>query len=270
MEVFPFLKRKIEFKGEPLVFYEAGEGPVVFLLHGYLFDALCWKHLMADLAKTYRVICPDLPGHGDSGCWGYVHSMDFMAECVYAILQHLRLKKCSMFGHSMGGYVTLAFAEKYPDKLRQYGLLFSTPLPDSEEKKRDRVRAMQFLKKKKILYIKETFKNLFQQHEIKYFRDDYIRCLNRAMDISPRGAIAALRGMMNRPDREVVIKFSPVPVLMLNGKQDAVLPYSAMEKIKKRNPKIRFIMEEGLGHMGFIEYPAFCIHVLRSFLSQNH
>lgn len=259
-------KKYFIYKGEKLAFVDIGKGPVVVLLHGYLFDSRCWYDFVLSLFKSYRLICPDLPGHGESGCWAYVHSMDFMAECVRGILKELGIKKCSIFGHSMGGYVTLAFAEKYPEVIRGYGLLFSTPLPDSEEKKKDRVRAMQLIKKKKSLYIKETFKNLFQQHEIKYFKAQYLRFLNYALHINSRGAIAALRGMMSRPDREVVLKFSPVPVLMLNGKNDALLPYEVLNEVHKRNPHIHFIMEDGLGHMGFLEYPAFCIQALKHFL----
>jgi pimeloyl-ACP methyl ester carboxylesterase len=265
------LRKKIfYYKGEKIAFLDEGRGPVVVLLHGYLFESGCWHDFIFSLRNSYRIICPDLPGHGDSGCWAYVHSMDFMAECVRGLLNEHGIRKCSMFGHSMGGYVTLAFAEKYPEMVRGYGLLFSTPLPDSEEKKKDRMRAIQFIKKKKSLYIKETFRNLFQLQEIKYFKEEYDRCLNHAMHISSRGAIAALRGMMNRPDREVIIKFSPVPVLMLNGKNDALLPHEILNEIHQRNPHIHFILEEGLGHMGFIEYPAFCIQALKQFLRKAH
>jgi pimeloyl-ACP methyl ester carboxylesterase len=263
-------RNKILFKGETLSYTDEGKGPVVVLLHGYLMNADAWMDFRKNLSSSYRVICPDLPGHGKSSCWGYIHTMDFMAEAVKGLLDDLRIRKCTMVGHSMGGYVTLAFAEKYIENLRGFGWLFSTPFADSEERKRDRIRAMSFLKKKKSFYIRETLKGLFQSQELKYIRGVYQEVLRDALQISPRGAIAALRGMMFRPDREVVIRFSPVPVFCMNGVNDSVIPHHLMRELMDKYPHVVFVLEENLGHMGFLEYPAFCLHQFRKFLSRIH
>ena len=111
------------------------------LLHGFLFSSGIWHDLAASLARSYRVICIDLPGHGESGCFGYVHSMELMAQAVKAVLDQLRLKRYVMAGHSMGGYVALAFAELYPDNLRGLALFHCTAYPDTAEKRHERERA---------------------------------------------------------------------------------------------------------------------------------
>lgn len=86
--------------------------------------------------KKNRIICIDLLGHGHTGCLGYVHSMELMAETVEAVLKHLKITRSTFIGHSMGGYVALAFAEKNPDALRGLCLMNSTASPDTLEKKK--------------------------------------------------------------------------------------------------------------------------------------
>ena len=114
---------KVRFKDINIHYTEAGQGSAVVLLHGFLEASWMWKDILATLKKKYRVVCIDLPGHGKSDCIGYVHSMDEMAESVHAVLAHLKLRRVSMVGHSMGGMIAVTLA-KHSDRdfcFLQYG-----------------------------------------------------------------------------------------------------------------------------------------------------
>ena len=112
----------LQHKGINIFYSDVGKGSAVVLLHGFLENATMWKDIVPELSKKNRVITIDLLGHGKSDCLGYVHSMDLFAETVETILKHLRVRKCIIIGHSLGGYVALAFAETHPQKIK--GLCF--------------------------------------------------------------------------------------------------------------------------------------------------
>src|SRR5689334_22537641 len=106
------------FKKDKVTFSDTGKGRVVVLLHGFLGSHEIWKDTIDDLSKSYRVIAIDLPGHGNTANFGYAHSMELMAKCVKTVMDFLKVKKYVIIGHSMGGYVALAFADLFPDNLR--------------------------------------------------------------------------------------------------------------------------------------------------------
>ena len=120
---------------------EAGE-KVVVLLHGYLENMLVWDNFVPLLYKEVRVITLDIPGHGISEVKGEIHTMDYLADTLAAALEKLGIEKATIVGHSMGGYVALAFAERHPDRTEGVVLLHSTPYADSEEKRRNRELAL--------------------------------------------------------------------------------------------------------------------------------
>jgi pimeloyl-ACP methyl ester carboxylesterase len=103
--------KSVNYKNEKVTFSDSGKGKAVVLLHGFLGSHKIWEQTINNLSTSYRVIAIDLPGHGNTECLGYAHSMDLMAKCVKSVLDSLRLKKYIIIGHSMGGYVGLAFAD---------------------------------------------------------------------------------------------------------------------------------------------------------------
>ena len=125
----------LKFKGIDLFYTDEGTGTPVILLHGFLENLSMWHDLTPELSKKHRVICIDLLGHGNTACLGYIHSMELMAEAVEAILKHLQIKQSVLIGHSMGGYVALAYAENNPKNVLGLCLMNSTALADSPEKK---------------------------------------------------------------------------------------------------------------------------------------
>ena len=106
------------FKGIDLFYTDQGKGNPIVLLHGFLENSKMWMDLVPEISKKNRVICIDLLGHGKTPCLGYVHTMELMAEAVESILNHLKIKDSIIIGHSMGGYVALAFAEKNPKRVK--------------------------------------------------------------------------------------------------------------------------------------------------------
>jgi pimeloyl-ACP methyl ester carboxylesterase len=117
----------------------------MLLLHGFLESSTIWSTIVPELSKYNTLVILDLPGHGKSGCIAETHSMELMAEVVHSLLKFLKIKSVSFVGHSMGGYVALAFAEKYEHNIERLVLLNSTTNEDSTERKRNRERSLNII-----------------------------------------------------------------------------------------------------------------------------
>jgi pimeloyl-ACP methyl ester carboxylesterase len=254
------------YKKEKVAFSDTGKGRAVVLLHGFLGSHEIWSSTIQDLSRSYRVIAIDLPGHGDTPCFGYAHSMDLMARCVKAVLTHLKIKKCVMIGHSMGGYVALAFADHFPDLLSGLVLYHSTAYADSAEKKKDRTRAIQAVKADRGLYTKNTIKNLFAAKNLKYLKKEIAFATKIAKGTSKNGIIAALHGMKDRPARDIILSMVNYPIMMVIGEHDNILPFAQLkEQVKLLNNGTELYLKHD-GHFGFLESPKKSNKALRKFI----
>ena len=128
-------------------------------LHGFLEDSTVWNTLSKLLSDTYKILCIDLLGHGKNPTIAPIHTMEMMADEVKAVLDYENITQCTLVGHSMGGYVALAFAERFPKNVEGLVLLNSTPLPDSEEKKANRDRVLKVIEKEKELFVRTAITN---------------------------------------------------------------------------------------------------------------
>ena len=254
------------FKKGKITFSDSGKGRVVVLLHGFLGSHKIWQQTITNLSKSYRVIAIDLPGHGESDCYGYIHTMELMAKSVKAVMDSLKLKKYVIVGHSMGGYAGLAFAELYPDNLRGLCLYHSTAYADSTEKKKDRTRAIKAVKANHKIYTSEVIKNLFATKNIKYLKEEISFAQKIAAQTPKRAIIASLEGMKDRPHRDIILGMAHFPVMMVIGELDNVLPYEQLleqtELIK--NKQVLYLEHDG--HMGFLESPKRSNQALRKFI----
>ncbi|MBS1647157.1 MAG: alpha/beta hydrolase [Bacteroidetes bacterium] len=257
------------FKQDKIAYTVHGKGRAVVLLHGFLGSVQLWDTMIVGLSKQFKVICIDLPGHGKSPCFGYVHSMELMAQSVKAVMDFLRLKKYVLIGHSMGGYTGLAFAELYPDCLRGLCLFHSTSYADSEQKKRDRSRAVKIVKQNQVLYVKATVANLFYPKNVKKLKKEVHLTLRIAQKTSKQGLVAALEGMKKRPSRDVVLHFVPYPILFIIGKYDAVLPMQSLLHQAEIATHKNVLLLEKAGHMGFLEEPLLCQKALKRFIRKS-
>ena len=131
---------KTKYKGKNIYYKSQGKGQAIVLLHGFMEDKSMWEKIARVLSSSFNVITVDLPGHGRSECVSDIHTMDMMAVAVNKVLRELEVKHCVMIGHSMGGYVTLAYARKYPGKIRGMGLFHSHAADDTPEQKPNRNR----------------------------------------------------------------------------------------------------------------------------------
>ena len=219
------------FNQTPIHYTIKGKGPCIVLLHGFLLGPYIWNDLAPKLSKKNKVIIIDLPGHGKSGCIGEIHSMELMAEMVNSILEENNIEQASFIGHSMGGYIALAFTEKYESKVKTLVLLNSTTLPDSPERKKNRDRAIGVIHNNSQLFIKMAISSLFPENKQKRFAPEIDLLTKEALHFPIKGIIAAIIGMKNRIDRTSVLKNFKGDKYMICGENDPIVSFSEVKKI---------------------------------------
>lgn len=234
------------------VFYtDQGAGEAVILLHGFLENTNMWHPFITELSKKNRIICIDLLGHGKTGCIGYIHTMELMAETIEAVLNHLKIKNSTFIGHSMGGYVALAFAEKNPDMINGLCLMNSTANADTLEKQQNRDRAILAVKQNHKTFIKMAVANLFRPKNRTLFTEAINIVIKDALQTPLQGIIAALEGMKIRKDRTILFHAIPSKKMLILGEKDPVLNFDDLVfQIKNTNIKL---VEFPDGHMSHIE-----------------
>ena len=216
----------LHYRGIDIFFTDTGKGIPIILLHGFLENTSMWKPFIPELSKNNRIICIDLLGHGKTGCLGYVHTMELMAETVEALLNHLKIKNATFIGHSMGGYVALAFAEKNPDAISGLCLMNSTANADTLEKQKNRDRAILAVKQNHKTFIRVAVVNLFRPENRTLFSKDINNVIEEAQQTPLQGIIAALEGMKIRKNRTLLFHAIPSKKILILGEKDPVLDYN--------------------------------------------
>jgi pimeloyl-ACP methyl ester carboxylesterase len=242
-----------DFKGKRIHYQVSGNGPVIVLLHGFPESAEVWKSFVRRLSPSFRVVAIDLPGHGLSENPGSINSMDLMAEGVHAVLKTIGISKCLMVGHSMGGYVTLAFAGKYPRLLKGFVLFHSHAAADSAEARINRERTIAIVQKDHLGFIKNFIPGMFDPANVKKFSKEIEKLKEIAQKTPKEGIISALDAMKNRPDRQHVLLQSKVPVLFIIGKNDPKIPLEVIIQQTLLPGHSEVLLLDHVGHMGFIE-----------------
>ena len=253
----------INYKNSKIAYSDIGKGGAIVLLHGFLENAAMWNGIANELKKNNRVICIDLLGHGNSECIGYMHSMEDMAEAVKAVLKHLRVRRFFIIGHSMGGYVSLAFAEKYSENIKGLCLLNSTSQADSEERKEIRLKACEVAQTNYASLIKMSIVNLFAEETRKEFLFEIDEVKKEALKTPLQGYIAATQGMRLRKSKENVLK-QIEKRLIISGENDPIInKESIREEAKRTKTPIQFLSN---GHMSHIENKEEVIKMLKTFV----
>jgi len=255
------------------IFYRAeGSGTALVLIHGFGEDGNIWNEQIAFLKNHCLLIVPDLPGSGlseilddslkmtDEGSntvishTSSVISITDYADCIKVLLEQENISCCIMLGHSMGGYITLAFAEKYPQLLSGFGLINSTAFPDSQEKKINRLKGIELMERYGAhAFIKNTIPNLFSK-QYKEANADKIASLTAASkQFSTKACVQYYRAMMNRPDKTCILQNNALPVLFVIGKEDVAV--SLNDSLQQMNlPQCSYIhILENVGHMSMWE-----------------
>ena len=235
---------------------ERGDRCVV-LLHGYLESLLVWDSFVPLLYKEVRVVTLDLPGHGISVVRGQTHTMEWLADVVADALAALGISRCTLVGHSMGGYVALAFCERHPGMLDGLVLLSSTPNPDTPEKQENRLREIALVRAGR----KEALAHMapaagFAAENRSRMKDEIADLAEQVVLTEDDGIVALLNGMRERKDRNDMLRASQVPVLFILGRADDYIPLDKAEAMIADHPEAQVAWLHHSGHMGFLEQPA--------------
>lgn len=247
---------------------DEGSGKTIVLIHGFAEDGSAWSDFGKQLSGNFRVIIPYLPGYGQSELPKQPLTIEWMADFVHAILENEKVTDPIIIGHSMGGYITLAIAEKYPGLPSKIGLFHSHAYADDEEKKKGRLKSIDFVNKNGASdFINELYSNLFAEK----FRAENKATVDSlrayAQKYAPATITADLGAMMQRPDRTHVLKNFKKPVLFILGKEDKAIPYEKSVEQCKFPAISKVHIMEGVGHMGMIESPEKTLQFVREFVN---
>jgi pimeloyl-ACP methyl ester carboxylesterase len=255
----------IKFQKKSINYTDEGNGKVIVLLHGFTESLKIWTGFASQLSKKYRVITIDLPGHGKSDCIGTIHTMEMMADVTCSVLKKLKVGKCLMAGHSMGGYVTLAFAAKYPQMLRGFTLFHSHCFPDTAAEQENRNRTIAIVNQDKFSYVAQFIPSLFPMEVHKKFSRQIERLIQRASKMEKEGVVAALEGMKVRQDQSELLKTTSLPVLFILGQKDSKAPIARLWEMIALPAVSETLLLRECGHMGYIEAPEETFNALLGF-----
>ena len=255
MALIPFKNGQLHYQwlpGNPV------HKPLV-LLHGFLEDSRMWDRLSLAWNTHGPVLKIDLPGHGQSDSFAAVHTMELMADAVDAVVQFCQLPSFHLLGHSMGGYVALAYAELHPEKLEQLGLFFSTPQADSPARQVMRDKAAELVQQNHNSFIRASIPQLFDTTMHEAFQPAIHCQINQSLEMSVEGIVAAIQGMKIRKDRTHLLESGAISVGVFAGKLDTIIPFDSAEKWSLAKG-VNYRYTSPSGHMGHITHQEGCIY----------
>ena len=241
----------------------------IVFVHGFGEDSGIWETITPAFKGDYQVLTPDLPGCGSVAA-GDTTTMDSMADYLYTWLQEKNISRCSLIGHSMGGYVALAFAERYPGTLDRLGLFHSTAYADNAEKIEARKKNIQFIAKHGTRkFLEQSAPKLFSEQWATQNPAKVQAFISRYSYLPPQTLISYTEAMMDRPDRVHVLKSFAGPVLLILGEYDTAVPLEQGLKLCSV-PEFSYIyIAANSGHLGMLEEPDFCVKALKDFISAD-
>jgi pimeloyl-ACP methyl ester carboxylesterase len=245
---------------------EANLGPIggIVFLHGFMEDGRVFETFADKFKNAHAVYCPDLPGHGLNPVFSDVASMEAYARDVNAQLHDSG--RLILIGHSMGGYVALAFAELFPNRVAGIVLMNSTCFADSETRKLERDRSMALMRENYPLFARSFVPNIFADASNSFIAD----ITKMALEQNALGMMQSTLAMRDRANRCRFISEGNITVLLMAGKRDKLIPATIMEEIEdiaSKHTKIEWF--ENSGHIVFMEEPERCEAVLRNWMAEH-
>ncbi|HEY4936227.1 MAG TPA: alpha/beta hydrolase [Puia sp.] len=263
------MQKSIQFRAESLEYEIRGAGLPVMLVHGFMEDRRIWDPLLSGIEEKYNWILPDLPGSGRSAYNSSLPELKDFAEALLAIAEFENIRELVLIGHSMGGYITLAFAEKYPEKISALGLFHSSSYPDTAEKKDSRDKNIRFIQKNGAgLFVEQAIPGLFSDSFKINHPDEIRKLIGRYANFERDSLVLYLNAMKHRPVTTEVLKSITKPVLFIMGEEDKAVPLKdALEQCHL--PQIAYIhILTHTAHMGMIENTSLCNSFIDRFLEQ--
>ena len=241
------------FKNKKIYYKLSGKGRLLLLLHGFTESSEIWDDFTPILKKNYACLSIDLPGHGNSEALPEAHTMEVMAEIVKNIIDISGFKDCIMIGHSMGGYVALAFAEAYPEYLKGLCLFHSSALDDTPEIMKNRDKTIEIVKNNKFSFLSQFIPDLFAPENKSKFQNEILKLVKSSESMSVEGIINAIVGMKMRKNHEETLIHIKCPVLFIAGKKDSRVPLDKVILQIALPRHAESLILDNVGHMGYIE-----------------
>ncbi len=246
-----------------LTYNRKGQGRPLVLIHGFCENNTCFNEQVLLLHDSYDVITPNLPGIAGSTLVEDT-TMESIAKELHQLFKALQLEKPIIIGHSMGGYVTLAYAMQYPGQFAAIGLLHSTAAADSSERKLKREQAVSFIQINGAqVYATNFIPPLFYNQSNKLAIE---ACVNEVSTFTNEGLILALTAMKNREDHTALLSTLSVPVFFGIGKYDSLIPEEVMFNQATLCKQAYVAYLKNSGHMGHIEEAQLLASHVRRFI----
>jgi 3-oxoadipate enol-lactonase len=249
-----------------LHYVERGQGTPIVFLHGFPFDHTIWRAQVEALRDAFRLILPDLRGHGQSPAPAGVYRMELMAQDVFALLDDLNIERAVWVGHSMGGYITMAALRAAPERIAGVGLVATHPLRDPDDRRAGRLAtAEKVLTEGSGIVAQNMIRMVFAPG---FDLDspparELFDLMNRT---SPLGIAGVQRGMAERPDSVQALRHTQVPAVVIAGLGDQIVAPDVMRQMAHDIPNGRLIEIADAGHMPMIEQPDATTAALREFM----
>jgi 3-oxoadipate enol-lactonase len=251
---------KVNIDGINLAYARRGEGAPLVLIHGYPLDHSIWDELAPLIEHDFDLIIPDLRGFGESDVMEADDSMLEYARDIAGLLTRLKIQKAFLAGHSMGGYIALAFAREYEERVLGLAMVASQMAADTPERKEGRrATARQVLQQGVGVVVEAMAPKLSADERVQQF----VRAVIARQP--PLGIVAALTAMADRPDSSEIFASFPFPVTVVHGDADALIPVERGRAMKAALPSAHYVELPGDGHMPMMEKPAGVAEALRFF-----
>lgn len=259
------MQNYITYKSVKISFFYKGKGDAIVFLHSFLANSSIWKDFVDNFSKTHKVICVDLPGHGKSDFSNRIHSIEEMAKIVNRILITLKINCVTLVGHSLGGYISLAFSELFPKKIVGLCLLNSSSQADSKERLKIRKRTIEMAKKSYPTLINLLVENTFSYKDKEKLNLEIKDFKKSALSINPNSYIAITKAISKRKNRQKILENFRGKKILIAGKKDSVLPIQSVlnEAISTKTP-LRVLKS---GHMSLIENKNKTMLILNEFFN---
>lgn len=238
----------LSFEGHKVNYFFSGNEHCVVLLHGYLEDHSVWHAIRLQL-KDYKLLVPDLPGHGKSELPVGADWMEYTLSVLTHLLDEHRIKKCTLIGHSMGGYVAMEYARRFSNRLSGLGLISTHPFQDSEQKKRRRKKEIQLLNNGKHELLLSAFKNQIDDAVVRAYFDDALQCIEAAT------MVAVQKALLKRRDNTQLFNSPVWPVSVLFGAQDGGLPIQELKGLLNVSEQVMSQCLPGGNHYLILKHP---------------